>query len=65
MVKRRQSVPVSLTPQQRRELEKLWFYWGNYGPKTTKGNHSFIQVRPVEEMSAQTSDSNKGRRVVS
>lgn len=36
-------MPVSLTARQRRELERLWFTFGNYGPKTTKGNHSFIQ----------------------
>lgn len=22
---------------------RLWFYFGNYGPKTTPSNHSFIQ----------------------
>ncbi len=43
MGKRREAVRVSLTPHQRRELERLWFVFGNYGPKTTKGNHSFIQ----------------------
>lgn len=41
--KSREAVPVSLTPHQRRELERLWFRYGNYGAKTTKGNHSFIQ----------------------
>ena len=30
-------------PEQRGRLERLWFYFGNYGPKTTPGNHSFIQ----------------------
>ncbi len=43
MGKRKEVVPVNLSPQQRRELERLWFVFGNYGPKTTKGNHSFIQ----------------------
>ncbi len=43
MGKSREAVRVSLTPHQRRELERLWFCYGNYGPKTTKGNHSFIQ----------------------
>lgn len=28
---------------ERDQLERLWFYYGNYGPKTTPGNHSFIQ----------------------
>ncbi len=41
--KSRKAVPVNLTPRQRRELERLWFVFGNYGAKTTKGNHSFIQ----------------------
>jgi hypothetical protein len=43
MVKRRKIKSVSLAPEQRDRLERLWFYYGNYGPKTTPGNHSFIQ----------------------
>ncbi len=43
MGKKREAMRVSLTLWQRRELERLWFLFGNYGPKTTKGNHSFIQ----------------------
>ena len=43
MAKRRKLSSVSLTAEQRERLEKLWFYFGNYGPKTTPGNHSFIQ----------------------
>jgi hypothetical protein len=43
MTKRRKVKSVSLTPEQRDRLERLWFYYGNYGPKTTPGNHSFIQ----------------------
>jgi hypothetical protein len=43
MAKRRKVTPVTLTPEQREKLERLWFYYGNYGPKTTPGNHSFIQ----------------------
>ena len=43
MGKRRQIRTVSLTSGQRERLERLWFYYGNYGPKTTPGNHSFIQ----------------------
>jgi hypothetical protein len=43
MAKRRKAIPVSLTGEQRERLERLWFYFGNYGPKTTPGNHSFIQ----------------------
>ena len=34
---------MTLTPEQRGRLERLWFIYGNYGPKTTPGNHSFIQ----------------------
>jgi len=43
MAKRRKVKSVSLTSEQRDRLERLWFYYGNYGPKTTPGNHSFIQ----------------------
>ena len=43
MAKRRKVKSVSLTEGQRERLERLWFYYGNYGPKTTPGNHSFIQ----------------------
>jgi hypothetical protein len=43
MAKRRKVKSVTLTPEQRDQLERLWFYYGNYGPKTTPANHSFIQ----------------------
>lgn len=43
MAKRRKVKSVALTLGQRDRLERLWFYYGNYGPKTTPGNHSFIQ----------------------
>jgi hypothetical protein len=43
MAKRRKVIPVTLTDEQRERLEHLWFYYGNYGPRTTPGNHSFIQ----------------------
>jgi len=43
MAKRRKVKHVTLTQEQRDRLERLWFYYGNYGPKTTPGNHSFIQ----------------------
>jgi hypothetical protein len=43
MAKRKKLKSVSLTREQRDRLERLWFYYGNYGPKTTPGNHSFIQ----------------------
>lgn len=55
MAPRRKALPVTLTPEQRKLLENLWFRYGNYGPKTTPGNHYFIQrileqgydIRPV------------------
>jgi hypothetical protein len=43
MPKRKKVILVTLTHEQRARLEKLWFYYGNYGPQTTPGNHSFIQ----------------------
>jgi len=43
MSKRRKAAPVTLSDSQRDRLERLWFYYGNYGPATTPGNHQFIQ----------------------
>ena len=43
MAQRRKVTPVTLNPAQRERLERLWFYYGNYGPATTPGNHQFIQ----------------------
>lgn len=43
MDKRRQATPVMLTARQRERLERLWFVYGNHEPKTTSGNHQFIQ----------------------
>ena len=43
MANRRKAAPVTLTEGQRERIERLWFYYGNYGPKTTPGNHQFIQ----------------------
>jgi hypothetical protein len=43
MAQRRTVIPVTLTQEQREKLERLWFVYGNHGPKMTKGNHSFIQ----------------------
>jgi hypothetical protein len=34
MAKRRIATPVTLTDAQRERLERLWFVYGNYGPKT-------------------------------
>lgn len=39
----RKPIPVQLTEEQRDKLEHLWFIYGNYGEKTTPGNHGFIQ----------------------
>lgn len=41
--KRPEIKKVEVTEEQRRALERLWFIYGNYGPKTTPGNHQFIQ----------------------
>lgn len=43
MAKRRKLTTVTLTAEQRERLERLWFYFGNYGTKATSSNHSFIQ----------------------
>jgi hypothetical protein len=43
MAKRRKATPVTLTGTQRERLERLWFYYGNYGLQSTPGNHQFIQ----------------------
>ena len=43
MAQRKKAMPVTLTHHQRERLERLWFYYGNYGPQTTPGNHQFIQ----------------------
>jgi hypothetical protein len=43
MNKRRTATRITLTESKRERLERLWFVYGNYGPKTTPGNHQFIQ----------------------
>ncbi len=43
MAKRRAAIQVAVTDAQRERLERLWFIYGNHGPKTTTGNHQFIQ----------------------
>ena len=43
MAKSRKPTPVTLTGSQRDRLERLWFVYGNHGPKTSPGNHQFIQ----------------------
>jgi hypothetical protein len=56
MAQRRKATPVRLTGSQRERLERLWFVYGNYGSKTTPGNHQFIQcllehgidIRPLQ-----------------
>lgn len=56
MRKSRQVTPVTITDAQRERLEHLWFVYGNHGPKTTPGNHQFIQcilehsidIRPLQ-----------------
>ena len=43
MPKVRKATPVIFSSEQREQLERLWFYYGNHGPQTTPGNHYFIQ----------------------
>lgn len=43
MAAKERIIKVEVTDEQRRRLERLWFIYGNHGPKTTPGNHSFIQ----------------------
>ena len=43
MPKIRKATPVTISSAQPEQLERLWFYFGNHGPQTTPGNHSFIQ----------------------
>ncbi len=43
MTAKRQSEEIQLTDIQRERPERLWFVYGNHGPKTTPGNHTFIQ----------------------
>jgi len=33
-----------LTIERKKRLKKLWFTYGNNGPKHTKGNHRLIQL---------------------
>ena len=57
MTKRRKLTTVIITAEQRERLERLWFSYGNYGPKTTSGNHSFIQrllEQGIDERSLHT-----------
>jgi hypothetical protein len=65
MAKRRKVIPVILTHAQRERLERLWFYYGNYGPETTPGNHSFIQrllENGIDERSLYTKRTPKSER---
>ncbi len=34
---------ITLTLEQKYQLEELWFIYGNHGPKFTMRNHKFIQ----------------------
>ncbi|MGB7924337.1 MAG: hypothetical protein WCF57_13925 [Pyrinomonadaceae bacterium] len=57
MSKRREVTSVTLTLEQRERLERIWFYFGNYGPKATSSNHSFIQrllENGIDERSLRT-----------
>lgn len=41
--KRREMRKVEVSDEQRQQLERLWFVYGNYGPRHTMENHYFIQ----------------------
>lgn len=41
MAKRRKAEPVTLSDGQRGRLERLWFYYGNYGPKGRRSRDPF------------------------
>ena len=41
--RRREAKKVEVTEEARRQLERLWFIYGNYGPRHTMENHYFIQ----------------------
>jgi hypothetical protein len=65
MATRREVKSVTLTAEQRERLERLWFYFGNYGPQTTPGNHSFIQrllENGIDERSLHTKRTPKSER---
>jgi hypothetical protein len=34
---------VVLTEQQREQLDRIWFVYGNRGPKSSMSDHRFIQ----------------------
>lgn len=34
---------IKLSDEQRFQLERLWFIYGNHGPKRTHAGHRFIQ----------------------
>jgi hypothetical protein len=44
MRRKREIIKLKLSGEQLYELERLWFIFGNYGEKTTPGNHIFIQT---------------------
>ena len=44
--RRRESRKVEVTEGQRRELERLWFVYGNYGPRHTMQNH-YLKIGPT------------------
>lgn len=48
---------MKLTAKQRRELEQLWFIYGNHGPKMNYEDHGFIQH--ILELRRDVRDSKK------
>jgi hypothetical protein len=53
MAKRRKITPVTLNTEGHVRLERLWFYFGNYGAQT---NHRFIQGLLEHEASPQRNE---------
>ena len=48
---------IKLTAKQRCELERLWFIYGNHGPKMNYEDHGFIQH--ILELRRDVRDSKK------
>jgi hypothetical protein len=48
------SAKVRITAKQRRKLERLWFIYGNGGPKMNYEDHGFIQYLLEQGRDART-----------
>jgi hypothetical protein len=57
MRRKREVIKLELSGEQLYELERLWFFYGNHGEKSTPANHSFIQClyeRGIDERPLRT-----------